>query len=127
MKMKAAQIHSSRRTASTNIQTWKAVMTRTAGLVSSELQSDSPDSSEANKKTVGCAAMSMAEKLRGERWIANKLFAGIRSEEHTSEFQLHSFISYAVFCLKKKKKNQDLTTVRFCSFLLLHTHTSDHR
>ena len=26
----------------------------------------------------------------------------IRSEEHTSELQSHSFISYAVFCLKKK-------------------------
>ena len=25
-----------------------------------------------------------------------------RSEEHTSELQSHSFISYAVFCLKKK-------------------------
>src|SRR6056300_447567 len=30
----------------------------------------------------------------------NKL---IRSEEHTSELQSHSEISYAVFCLKKKK------------------------
>src|ERR1051326_9241479 len=29
----------------------------------------------------------------------------IRSEEHTSELQSHSFISYAVFCLKKKNKN----------------------
>ena len=30
-----------------------------------------------------------------------------RSEEHTSELQSHSFISYAVFCLKKKNiKNQ---------------------
>ena len=28
---------------------------------------------------------------------------GSRSEEHTSELQSHSFISYAVFCLKKKK------------------------
>ena len=28
-----------------------------------------------------------------------------RSEEHTSELQSHSFISYAVFCLKKKKNN----------------------
>ena len=27
----------------------------------------------------------------------------LRSEEHTSELQSHSFISYAVFCLKKKK------------------------
>ena len=29
---------------------------------------------------------------------------GFRSEEHTSELQSHSFISYAVFCLKKKKE-----------------------
>src|ERR1051326_4280042 len=30
-------------------------------------------------------------------------FRGVsRSEEHTSELQSHSFISYAVFCLKKK-------------------------
>src|SRR5213080_1266624 len=27
-----------------------------------------------------------------------------RSEEHTSELQSHSGISYAVFCLKKKKQ-----------------------
>ena len=27
-----------------------------------------------------------------------------RSEEHTSELQSHCYISYAVFCLKKKKK-----------------------
>ena len=30
---------------------------------------------------------------------------GRRSEEHTSELQSHSFISYAVFCLKKKKQH----------------------
>src|ERR1051326_6094712 len=30
-------------------------------------------------------------------------FRSTRSEEHTSELQSHSFISYAVFCLKKKK------------------------
>ena len=30
----------------------------------------------------------------------------IRSEEHTSELQSQSTISYAVFCLKKKKKTQ---------------------
>ena len=28
----------------------------------------------------------------------------VRSEEHTSELQSQSTISYAVFCLKKKKK-----------------------
>ena len=30
-----------------------------------------------------------------------------RSEEHTSELQSHSFISYAVFCLKKKRKKEE--------------------
>src|SRR3546814_3206373 len=32
--------------------------------------------------------------------------AGSRSEEHTSELQSLMRISYAVFCLKKKKKTQ---------------------
>src|SRR3546814_2838008 len=33
-----------------------------------------------------------------------------RSEEHTSELQSLMRISYAVFCLKKKKKNKHTTT-----------------
>src|SRR3546814_5768478 len=33
-----------------------------------------------------------------------------RSEEHTSELQSLMRISYAVFCLNKKKKSNDLTT-----------------
>src|SRR3546814_5487279 len=37
-------------------------------------------------------------KLRGAR------FRTMRSEEHTSELQSLMRISYAVFCLKKKKK-----------------------
>src|SRR6056300_2029311 len=32
-----------------------------------------------------------------------------RSEEHTSELQSHSEISYAVFCLKKKKNKKKNT------------------
>src|SRR3546814_10681872 len=32
-----------------------------------------------------------------------------RSEEHTSELQSQMRISYAVFCLKKKKKQQRIT------------------
>src|SRR6188472_4603919 len=31
-----------------------------------------------------------------------------RSEEHTSELQSQSHISYAVFCLKKKNENKQL-------------------
>src|SRR3546814_9125214 len=33
----------------------------------------------------------------------------VRSEEHTSELQSLMRISYAVFCLKKKKKTQTIT------------------
>src|SRR3546814_9639027 len=40
---------------------------------------------------------------RGERGAAAP--AGGRSEEHTSELQSLMRISYAVFCLKKKKKH----------------------
>ena len=35
----------------------------------------------------------------------------IRSEEHTSELQSQSTISYAVFCLKKKKKSKNEESV----------------
>src|SRR3546814_4425282 len=40
--------------------------------------------------------------------------ASVRSEEHTSELQSLMRISYAVFCLKKKKKHhtKDGTTLR---------------
>src|SRR3546814_7262774 len=34
-----------------------------------------------------------------------------RSEEHTSELQSLMRISYAVFCLKKKKKNRDMPVI----------------
>src|SRR3546814_4929971 len=40
-----------------------------------------------------------AERSRGERVEPR----GLRSEEHTSELQSLMRISYAVFCLKKKK------------------------
>src|SRR3546814_5498071 len=36
---------------------------------------------------------------KGDHWVVN----GSRSEEHTSELQSLMRISYAVFCLKKKK------------------------
>ena len=39
-----------------------------------------------------------------ERQLKNIM---VRSEEHTSELQSHSFISYAVFCLKKKKNKKE--------------------
>src|SRR3546814_10743901 len=46
------------------------------------------------------AQLSQAREGEGMRW-----WADVRSEEHTSELQLLMRISYAVFCLKKKKTN----------------------
>src|SRR3546814_8156006 len=46
-------------------------------------------------------------RLRADRLpaIAGPTIVCIRSEEHTSELQSLMSISYAVFCLKKKKQN----------------------
>src|SRR3546814_2421706 len=46
---------------------------------------------------------------------------GVRSEEHTSELQSLMRISYAVFCLKKKKSSEG-TRVPIYSEQLLYTH-----
>src|SRR5210317_2519021 len=49
-----------------------------------------------------------------------------RSEEHTSELQSHSEISYAVFCLKKKKNERSHET-RLTNIHVLTTHNQAHR
>src|SRR3546814_7597327 len=43
--------------------------------------------------------------LRRQRITGQQIAATLRSEEHTSELQSLMRISYAVFCLQKKKKN----------------------
>src|SRR3546814_5286387 len=48
----------------------------------------------------GCARGGLSRRVRVGRGAA----AARRSEEHTSELQSLMRISYAVFCLKKKKK-----------------------
>src|SRR3546814_7637357 len=40
-------------------------------------------------------------------WLHDQGFTDVRSEEHTSELQSLMRISYAVFCLKNKKKSQN--------------------
>src|SRR3546814_1267689 len=48
---------------------------------------------------------------RGEVFTMTMLgFALVRSEEHTSELQSLMRISYAVFCLNKKKNQSNITT-----------------
>src|SRR3546814_7031344 len=49
------------------------------------------------------------------RHVRGRAFPTARSEEHTSELQSLMRISYAVFCLKKKKKKrieQHYTTIK---------------
>src|SRR3546814_6572146 len=48
--------------------------------------------------------MRVADPPRGDHECRSRISAG-RSEEHTSELQSLMRISYAVFCLKKKKHN----------------------
>src|SRR3546814_5183039 len=48
----------------------------------------------------------------GARHAAPKQSSGDRSEEHTSELQSLMRISYAVFCLKKKKKPEKQKTIK---------------
>src|SRR3546814_10464158 len=54
---------------------------------------------------------------------------GVRSEEHTSELQSLMRISYAVFCLKKKKSNKN-TAYNHIQYLIkpskLASHIIDH-
>ena len=50
-------------------------------------------------------ARNLLVKLRGTDDVSDEMDE-MRSEEHTSELS-HTVISYAVFCLKKKKKNKD--------------------
>src|SRR3546814_11064372 len=53
-----------------------------------------------------------SEPLRSaapERTVGSRRHAADRSEEHTSELQSLMRISYAVFCLKKKKKQKNIT------------------
>src|SRR3546814_7098978 len=65
-----------------------------------------------------CPATSAASRTRERRGCTGGIAAGAasagngttRSEEHTSELQSLMRISYAVFCLKKKKKRYNINT-----------------
>ena len=59
--------------------------------------------------------------------IIDTLFSICRSEEHTSELQSHSFISYAVFCLKKKITNTNtIATLEYRCFNFASFRTFEH-
>src|SRR3546814_9819633 len=50
--------------------------------------------------------MDLARQIAMFRPIVERFVKGERSEEHTSELQSLMRISYAVFCLKKKKHTE---------------------
>src|SRR3546814_9863463 len=50
-----------------------------------------------------------------------------RSEEHTSELQSLMRISYAVFCLKKKKYSTLKNTTQYISYIPYKTHSQQYR
>src|SRR3546814_9848885 len=52
----------------------------------------------------------LAAPFRISRGVKHSAEAVVRSEEHTSELQSLMRISYAVFCLKKKKNNTRSTS-----------------
>src|SRR3546814_7634310 len=69
------------------------------GLVSFDVYRDNFDNAQRN----------VTQPVNGNPVANVANVARIRSEEHTSELQSLTRISYAVFCLKKKKNNITLT------------------
>src|SRR3546814_10615711 len=76
------------------------------------------DPQDAALLCVRCFAVAAAIAHRGSvmpgtltdaGWVGRRRLAPSRSEEHTSELQSLMRISYAVFCLKKKKKTYKKT------------------
>src|SRR3546814_2153361 len=74
-----------------------------AGRRGGELLGDRHEVEIDEEMPVGGVVDDVFELLREQPWIDR-----VRSEEHTSELQSLMRISYAVFCLKKKKYNHTL-------------------
>src|SRR3546814_2913997 len=60
----------------------------------------------AHRTAVGTEKHSVGTALPNAGFHLNGAITALRSEEHTSELQSLMRISYAVFCLKKKNRNQ---------------------
>src|SRR3546814_1873094 len=98
----------------------------------------SPTCSQASSRAIApprvpglrCAAAQAVRHLTppGVAAARHQLGLGIRSEEHTSELQSLMRISYAVFCLKKKKlkieNNNNHNTSQYISILIHNTITT---
>ena len=92
----------------TTPETYYAVVTATSAGNSNKTGRQQMDTIVKNALTLTAAPISQAVNVSDNATYTltientgNRFHT--RSEEHTSELQSHSFISYAVFCLKKKK------------------------
>src|SRR3546814_3003177 len=82
----------------------KLVMLRWADLMQAHFEELAAlDCVDAGKPITECLNTDMPATIETFRWYAEVVDK--RSEEHTSELQSLMRISYAVFCLKKKNKN----------------------
>src|SRR3546814_10319885 len=86
-------------------------------------------SAAAAARTAGRACTAPLARPRGRRRTADPRCdtgdcRGRRSEEHTSELQSLMRISYAVFCLKKKK-NKKLSQTSKCTYISKHRSYTD--
>src|SRR5213594_3630362 len=64
--------------------------------------------------TVEISRSSRARRASARHSTYRRSRARSRSEEHTSELQSRTLISYAVFCLKKKKKKHKPKSTEIC-------------
>src|SRR3546814_3043639 len=94
------------------LQAWKEAILREAQGTISQLQADSLREADLTDRASSETDWSIELRTRDrQRKLIAKIDAAIRrigdgeyrSEEHTSELQSLMRISYAVFCLKKKK------------------------
>src|SRR3546814_9046009 len=83
------------------IDAWAQCTDRVADEMMKVIQTDI-DQESGQRKAINSIWMMAHSGARGSA-AQMKQLAGMRSEEHTSELQSLMRISYAVFCLKKKK------------------------
>src|SRR3546814_1041182 len=81
-------------------------MLQDAGLALDEIVGVLDAPTVADWKAIASRRLDLLDEEIHRLQLARTYLAGARSEEHTSELQSLMRISYAVFCLKKKKNTQ---------------------